>query len=127
MNAPTPPPSRFRSALARMVAPQAQVHAAQEKARSARMGGVPIAELHPRRRATVCGTLQSVTLRPRAGVPALEAAVYDGSGTIRVIWLGRRQIAGIEPGRRIRIEGMVTTNDTEPAMFNPRYELVARG
>jgi hypothetical protein len=90
------------------------------------MGGAPIADLAPRHRATVCGTLRSVTLRPRAGVPALEAALYDGSGTINVIWLGRRRIGGIEPGRRIRVEGMVTHCDGELALFNPRYELVAR-
>ena len=48
--------------------------------------------------ACVCGTLRSVTLRPRAGVPALVAELYDGSGTVQVVWLGRRQIAG-HPGR----------------------------
>jgi len=66
-------------------------------------GGTPIAVLTPRRQATVCGTLRSVTLRPRAGVPALEAELYDGSGSLYVVWLGRRHIAGIEPGRRLRI------------------------
>lgn len=85
-----------------------------------------MADLESRRDATVCGTLRSVTLRPRAGVPALEAALYDGSGTLTVVWLGRRQIAGIEPGRRIRVHGMITSSEGEPALFNPRYELVAR-
>lgn len=120
------PRSRFRSALARMVAPQQQVHAEEEQQRAVQMGGLPIADVIPRQRVTLCGTLRSVTLRPRAGVPALEAALYDGSGTITVIWLGRRQIAGIEPGRRVRVEGMVTRSDGDVALFNPRYELVAR-
>ncbi len=119
--------SRFRQALSRLVAPQDEVHAEQEQERSAKLGGTPIAALAMRREATVCGTLRSVTLRPRAGVPALEAELYDGSGKINVIWLGRRQIAGIEPGRRIRVHGMVTTSEGEAAVFNPRYELVARG
>jgi DNA/RNA endonuclease YhcR with UshA esterase domain len=118
--------SRFRSALAHMVAPQHQVHAEQEQQRAARMGGTPIAELPLRRPATVCGTLSSVTLRPRAGVPALEAALYDGTGTLKVIWLGRRQIAGVEPGRRVRVHGMVTECEGETAVYNPRYELIAR-
>ena len=68
-----------------------------------------------------------MTLRPRAGVPALEAELYDGTGSINVVWLGRRQIAGIEPGRRIKVQGMVTRSEGEPAVFNPRYELIARG
>ena len=37
---------------------------------------------------------------PRGGAPALEAELYDGSDVIDLVWLGRRQIAGIEPGRR---------------------------
>ncbi len=118
--------SRFRSALARMVAPQEQVHAEQEQERAVQMGGTPIVDLVPRHQATVCGTLSSVILQPRAGVPALEAALYDGTGTLRVIWLGRRQIAGVEPGRRLRVHGMVTLSEGETALYNPRYELIAR-
>ena len=59
-------------------------------------------------------------------MPALEAELYDGSGCISVVWLGRRHIAGIEPGRRIRVYGMVTESEGNRAVFNPRYELVPR-
>ncbi len=118
---------RWRSLLSRFTASQHQVHAEEEQVRAVQMGGTPISALEHRRQATVCGTLKSVTLRPRAGVPALEAALYDGSGTLRVIWLGRRQIAGVEPGRRIRVHGLITQAEGDPAVFNPRYELVPRG
>ena len=74
--------SRFRAAISRLVAPQSQVLAEQEQERAAELGGTLVADLESRRDATVCGTLRSVTLRPRAGVPALEAALYDGSGTL---------------------------------------------
>jgi RecG-like helicase len=119
--------SRLRTALSRLVAPQSEVHAELEHQHAVRMGGTPIAELPQRQHATVCGTLRSVTLRPRAGVPALEAELYDGSGALSVVWLGRRKIAGIEPGRRLRVHGMVTRNEGQPAIFNPRYELEPRG
>jgi hypothetical protein len=118
--------SRLRQALARFTAPQHEVHAEQEQEHAVRLGGTPIADLPLRRPATVCGTLRSVTLRPRAGVPALEAELYDGTGHLSLVWLGRRQIAGIEPGRRVKVHGMVTTSDGEPAIYNPRYELVAK-
>lgn len=118
--------SRLKQALSRLVAPQHEVHAEQEKERAAQLGGTPVARLPMRRPATVCGTLRSVTLRPRAGVPALEAELYDGSGCISVVWLGRRHIAGVEPGRRIRVYGMVTESEGNRAVFNPRYELVPR-
>lgn len=115
---------RWRQALNRLVASQSDMHAEHELALATKAGGTPIATLPLRRPATVCGTLRSVTLRPRAGVPALEAELYDGTGSLYVVWLGRRHIAGIEPGRRLRIEGMVTENDGQRAVFNPRYELV---
>jgi hypothetical protein len=119
--------SKLRQALSRWAAPQQAVHAEQEQERAVAMGGVPIAELVLRQRATVCGTLRSVTLRPRAGVPALEAELYDGSGSLSLIWLGRRHIAGIEPGRRLRVSGMVTDAEGTMSIFNPGYELIPRG
>jgi hypothetical protein len=117
---------RWRQALSRLVASQNEVHAEEEQVLAVRAGGTPISTLPLRRPATVCGTLRSVTLRPRAGVPALEAELYDGTGSLYVVWLGRRHIAGIEPGRRLRIQGMVTESDGQRAVFNPRYELVPK-
>jgi hypothetical protein len=119
-------PSRLRRALSRFVASQTEVHAEEEQARAARMGGTRVRDLTLRRPATVCGTLRSVTLRPRAGVPALEAELFDGSGSLALVWLGRRHIAGIEPGRRLRVMGMVTRAEGQLAVFNPRYELMPR-
>ena len=46
----------------------------------------------------VTGTIRALTLRPVGGVPALEAELYDGSGTIKLVWLGRRRIHGHRPG-----------------------------
>jgi hypothetical protein len=70
------------------------------------------------------GTLRTVTLRPRGGVPALEAELYDGTGAITLVWLGRRRIAGINPGRSIQVSGRIGVHDRQRVMFNPRYELI---
>jgi len=70
------------------------------------------------------GTLRTVTLRPRGGVPALEAELFDGSGVITLIWLGRRRIAGIKPGTSLQVQGRIGDHDGVRAMFNPRYELI---
>ena len=101
-----------------------EMHAVDEQAESAREGGEPCALLGDRHRVLVVGTLRSVTLRPRAGTPALEAEVFDGSGALSVIWLGRREIAGVEAGRRIKVEGLVSVVDHHAVMYNPRYELL---
>jgi hypothetical protein len=101
------------------------VHAAEEQERSSRLGGTPCSDLRGRRRVTLVGSLRTVTLRPRGGVPALEAELFDGSGTVTVIWLGRREIAGIHAGRRIKVEGLVAVNEGQALMYNPRYELLS--
>ncbi len=49
-----------------------------------------------------------MTLRPRAGVPALEAELFDGSAALDVVWLGRRAITGIEPGRKLIASGRIS-------------------
>lgn len=84
---------------------------------------MPVADCPPRRRARVAGTLRTVTIRPRGGAPALEAELYDGTAVVSLVWLGRRRIAGIEPGRRLWAEGLVSVQDGRKVIFNPRYEL----
>jgi hypothetical protein len=40
-----------------------------------------------------------------------------------LIWLGRRRITGIAPGRSLQVEGRIGVQDKNRVMFNPRYEL----
>lgn len=62
-------------------------------------------------------------LRPLAGVPTLEVELYDGSGTVTLVFLGRRRIRGIEPGRSLVARGRLTTRAGRPTLYNPAYEL----
>ena len=55
--------------------------------------------------------------------PSLQAELSDGSGALMLIWLGRREIPGIETGRRVRIAGRVSSREGKRIMYNPRYEL----
>ncbi|WP_160666379.1 hypothetical protein [Pseudarthrobacter sp. ATCC 49987] len=45
---------------------------------------------------------------------------------LRVVWLGRRRIPGVDAGTELRLQGMVTVRDGLPTMFNPRYEILSR-
>ena len=90
-------------------------------------GALPCNKLPDRTRVTVAGTLRNVTVRPRAGVPALEAEIYDGSGSVVLTFLGRRRIPGIEPGRSVIAHGLVTENNGHRMIYNPRYELRPEG
>jgi hypothetical protein len=114
--------SRLRRSLSRW-ADGSDEEAAELQKDVEKAGCCPIQVAQDRQRADIQGSLRTVTLRPRGGVPALEAELYDGSGTLTIIWLGRRRIAGIEPGRAIRVLGRIGVQDSQRVMFNPRYEL----
>ena len=113
---------RLRSSLNRW-ASNATHDARELRATTLQAGCCPIAEAEDRQRVTIQGVLRTVTLRPRGGVPALEAELYDGTAVVTVIWLGRRRIAGIEPGRQIQVMGRIGTQAQHRVIFNPRYEL----
>lgn len=87
-------------------------------------GAQPLSQCPNRQRVSVHGVLRTVTLRPRGGTPSLEAQLYDGTGTVELIWLGRRRIGGIEPGRSIVAYGLITSADGRKTIFNPLYELL---
>lgn len=70
------------------------------------------------------GSLRTVTLRPRGGVPALEADLEDGTDVVTLVWLGRRRIIGIEPGRALTAAGRIGVHEGRRIMYNPRYELM---
>lgn len=82
-----------------------------------------VADLQPRRRATVIGTINSLVIRPRSGVPALEVEIQDGSGKLTCIWLGQRSISAIAPGRDIEVTGMIMQNEEGWLSYNPVYRL----
>ena len=90
----------------------------------AESGGTTIADAPDRDMVLLQGSLRTVTLRPRGGVPALEAELYDGSEPLTLVWLGRRRITGIGPGRSLRVRGRIGVQDGHRIMFNPRYELL---
>ncbi len=86
--------------------------------------GTSIAEAPDRTIVQLQGVLRTVTLRPRGGVAALEAELDDGSGRVTLIWLGRRRITGVDPGRAMRVRGRIGTHEGVRVIFNPRYELI---
>jgi hypothetical protein len=53
----------------------------------------------------------------------MEADLWDGTGSVTLIWLGRRDIPGIQPGRRLIVRGRITRIHGERAIYNPVYQL----
>ena len=63
-------------------------------------------------------------MKPRSGTAWLEAEFNDGSGTVTLIWMGRRSIPGITAGRELTVSGRVSYVDGQRRLYNPLYELV---
>ncbi len=118
-----PEKSRLRQRLSSWASSSDQ-HARDLRRHFQDSGVVAIEAAVDRELVSVRGTLRTVTLRPRGGVPALEAELYDGSGVLTLLWLGRRRITGIAPGRAIQVTGRIGVHDGARIMFNPRYELM---
>jgi amino acid transporter len=87
----------------------------------------PIEDSRHRDVVDVAGTLRAVTLRPRGASLTMEADLWDGTGNITLVWLGRRNIPGIQPGRHIVVHGRLASIKGERTIFNPSYELRPTG
>jgi hypothetical protein len=89
-------------------------------------GVTPIGDAKPRQEITVAGEISSIRIVPRAGTPSMEATVSDGSGSLVVVWTGRRSIPGVAPGKRLVLSGRGTPQGAAGrlAVLNPRYELL---
>ncbi len=71
------------------------------------------------------GRVKSLRVQPWSGVATLEATLADDTGAIQVVFLGRRDIAGLKAGKRLRVEGVVAQHHGRLALLNPSYRLLA--
>ena len=72
----------------------------------------------------VAAALPAGSEKPAAGPGQQRPSVPKDR--LRVVWLGRRRIPGVDAGTELRLQGMVTVRDGLPTMFNPRYEILSR-
>lgn len=115
----------FSRALSRLVSSNEELESEQLQREVRQCGATPLARCTDRSRVTVSGTVSCITMQPRGTTRWLQADLKDGSGTLTLVWMGRRSIPGIEPGSRLKVDGRITTMDGQRTMFNPRYELLA--
>ena len=118
-------PGRFRRALSRLTADELELESRELADEASSAGATHVSQCSVGAPVCVAGSLRAVVLRPRAGVPTLEAELYDGTGTVTLIWLGRRRIRGIDPGRQLVARGRLTRHDGRETIYNPSYELRA--
>ncbi len=85
---------------------------------------VAIGQLSHRDRATVTGRVRQVRVQPRKGVATVEVTLADGTGDVRVVFLGRRHIPGIVPGTYLSAHAVVGERAGRLEMLNPEYTLL---
>ena len=89
-------------------------------------GCVAMAEAGAREEVRLVGEITSLRIVPRAGSPSLEATISDTTGSVVAVWTGRRRIAGVAPGKRLRMDGRGAPIGPGGRLLflNPRYELL---
>jgi hypothetical protein len=88
------------------------------------LGVDDLSTVEPRTSVRVAGEVRSVRIVPRAGAPALEALVTDGHSSITAVFLGRRKIVGMSPGRRLVLDGFAAADGGRLFVYNPKYRLL---
>ncbi len=88
----------LQRALRRLASSNAELESEDLQKNVRDEGAVPIQSCEDRQQVSLTGTVSTITIAPRAGHPALEVQLRDGSGSVTLVWLGRRQIPGHRPG-----------------------------
>jgi hypothetical protein len=115
------------SLLHRLTASVSNLDAAELREEVEQRSCVPLRELQRGGCVQVVGRLRAVVYTPSETVPTLEAELFDGSDSIDLVWLGRRRITGVEPGRRVVARGRVGMHSGRKVIYNPWYELLPPG
>lgn len=115
--------SSLRRFFHRLAASEAELDAQELQRESVEAGCVPAGQCRRGQLVSISGRLRTVVYTPRTNLPTLEADLYDGTDVITLVWLGRRHIAGIEPGRPVTARGRVAIRDDRKVIYNPYYEL----
>jgi hypothetical protein len=72
-------PNRFQRALHRLTADEEDIDSAALRSETTTAGATAVNQCSVGTPVCVAGTLRAVVLRPLAGVPTLEAELYDGN------------------------------------------------
>jgi amino acid transporter len=84
----------------------------------------PINACMHRQRVRIAGRIHSLRVQSLGGSPALELSIADDTGTMTVVFIGRRQVGGLRPGVGLVVEGTVGAYRGAVAILNPVYEIL---
>ncbi len=82
-------------------------------------------DLVARRPATVRGRLGGVRTLDGAHGPTFEAELSDATGSVLLVFFGRRSVPGLVPGVALEARGTPRAHRGRTEILNPLYELLA--
>lgn len=116
------PDATFADRVRRFFLTHEELEDEELREQSVDSGAQTLASAPIRSRVTLRGTITSVTSDARNGW--LEAEVSDGTGTVRLVWMGRSHIQCLLPGRHVRVEGRLAKDNGVAVIYNPDFELL---
>lgn len=82
-----------------------------------------VCEVGARQKVSLFGVLRSVTFPPPTAAGSFSATLFDGTGSIEVVWLGRKSVPGIKAGIRLAVQGMVISRSNGLCVINPTFQI----
>ena len=114
---------RFGRSWRRMAESDEQRYAEEIEAWASTVPGtVRIRDARTRDRSKLAGVVRRITVRPMEGHESLEALLYDGTGEVTVVWMGRRTLPGLRLGTRLVVDGMLAEQRGGRRLVNPTFE-----
>ena len=115
----------LRKKLERWTKPIEELDRQDLEAYCTALNATPLDQVELRKPVRVAGEVRSLRIVPRAGADAVEASINDGRASVTAVFLGRRRVLGMSPGRRVVLEGVVAADrGKRRLMYNPVYTLL---
>jgi RecG-like helicase len=113
----------FRRFFHRMAESDEQRYAEEIEAWASKIpDAVRIRDAGSRSKVKLAGVVRRITVRPLEGHESLEALLYDGTGELTLVWMGRRSIRGLNLGTHLVVQGVVGEQRNARRMVNPEFE-----
>lgn len=95
---------------------------AEDRAESAKASGaLPLDQCRPRQMVTLQGTVTAVA----SGGSGVEAELDDGTGSVSLIWMGRRRMECVSAGTDLLVTGRLSQEDDRKVIYNPSFEVLS--
>lgn len=119
---PRPARRSLGSRIRRLFSTAEELEAADQQERARESGAQRISEAAPRSVVKFRGTVSVMTTQPGSGW--LEAELNDGSGTVRLVWMGHRRLECVLPGTEMLVSGRLANDANGNVIYNPDFEVV---